>query len=118
MLKIRFQRVGRKHDPNFRVVLTDSRRAAQSGGFLEILGSYSPKQKTTQLKDERIKHWISKGAKISDSVHNILVKKGVIQGPKIKIAIKTGEKSAQKGGQTERKKEEKKEENTGGGTKR
>jgi small subunit ribosomal protein S16 len=82
-------------------VLIDSRRAAQSGGFLEILGSYNPKQKTTQLKSERIKYWISKGAKASDSVHNILVKKGVVPGPKVKILTKPKKKTAQQPADTE-----------------
>jgi len=45
MLKIRLQRFGRKHDPTFRVVLTDSRSGPKSGKFLEVLGSYNPRQK-------------------------------------------------------------------------
>jgi ribosomal protein S16 len=37
MLKIRLQRVGRKHEPTFRVVLTDSQNSTKSGRMLEIL---------------------------------------------------------------------------------
>lgn len=83
MLMIRLQRVGKRNDPSFRVVLTDSRNAPQSGRFLEILGSYNPQQKqATQLKAERITHWLSKGAQASDTVHNLLINNNLIQGNK------------------------------------
>jgi len=82
MLKIRLQRVGKKHDPAFRVVLIDSARAARSGYVNEVLGFYSAKREQTKLSGEKIKEWISKGAQVSDTVHNILVKEKVIKGPK------------------------------------
>jgi ribosomal protein S16 len=44
MLKIRLQRIGRKNDPAFRAVLTDSKNSTKSGKFLEIVGTYNPKQ--------------------------------------------------------------------------
>ncbi|HDH03977.1 MAG TPA: 30S ribosomal protein S16 [Candidatus Campbellbacteria bacterium] len=82
MLKIRLRRIGKKHDPSFRVVLTDSRKGPQSGAFLEILGNYNAQKGEPQLKGERIKHWISKGAQISDTVHNLLLKLKIIEGKK------------------------------------
>ncbi len=86
MLKIRLQRVGRKHDPSFRLVVTESTRGPKSGNFIEILGSHNPTQKErTQLKADRIEHWISKGAKPSDTVHNLLINQGVIKGEKINV---------------------------------
>lgn len=81
MLVIRFQRVGRTNDPAFRVVVTEKRSKPKSGE-LEILGSYHPKTKVTSLKNERILYWISKGAKASDTVHNLLVSKGVLKEAK------------------------------------
>lgn len=74
MLTIRLQRVGRKNDPNFRVVVTDSRRAPKSGGFLEVLGSYNPKLNAARLKAERITYWLSHGAQTSDTVRSLLLK--------------------------------------------
>jgi small subunit ribosomal protein S16 len=74
MLMIRLQRIGKKHQPKYRVVLIDSRRATKSGSVLEILGSYNPRQKQSQLKTEKIKEWISKGAQVSDRVRNLLTK--------------------------------------------
>ncbi len=44
MLTIRLQRVGRKNDPSFRVVVTDSKHGPQSGKFLEVVGAYDARQ--------------------------------------------------------------------------
>jgi small subunit ribosomal protein S16 len=88
MLKIRLQRVGRKNDPSFRVVLTDSKNATRSGKFLEILGSYSARQGEPVLSSERVKYWMSVGAKPSNTVHNLLIKEKVISGKKINVLPK------------------------------
>jgi small subunit ribosomal protein S16 len=82
MLKIRLQRIGRKNDPSFRVVLTDSKNATKSGKFLEVLGTYNPKQKNLVLKKEEIKTWIKNGAQVTDTMHNFLVREGVVEGKK------------------------------------
>ena len=85
MLKIRLQRTGRKNDPAFRVVLTDSKNSTKSGKFLEIVGNYNPKKGKTDFNAERILHWISMGAKLSDTMHNFLVDKNIIKGKKINV---------------------------------
>jgi small subunit ribosomal protein S16 len=84
MLMIRLQRVGRKHEPVFRLVLTDSKNSTKSGKYLEILGSHDPRVKTrTDIKADRVKHWMSKGAQLTDTVHNMLISKKVIEGKKV-----------------------------------
>ena len=92
MLKIRLQRIGRKNDPAFRVVLTDSKNSTKSGKFLEILGTYNPKAKEasmeTKFNTDRIKHWLSKGAKLSDTMHNFLVHQKIIEGKKRNVLPK------------------------------
>lgn len=88
MLKIRLQRIGRKNDPSFRVVLTDSKNSTKSGRFLEILGTYSPKGGEKVLNGEKIKYWMSKGAKCSDTMHNFLVHDKVIEGKKVNVLPK------------------------------
>ena len=88
MLKIRLQRIGRKNDPAFRVVLTDSKNSTKSGRFLEILGTYNPKAGEKILKNDRIKHWLSVGAKLSDTMHNFLVHDNVIEGKKVNVLPK------------------------------
>lgn len=82
MLKIRLQRVGKKHDPSFRVLLTDSKNSAKTGKFLEILGSYDARKGKPQLQAERITYWISKGAQPSETLHNILVDEKIVEGKK------------------------------------
>jgi len=89
MLKIRLQRVGRKNIPTFRVVLTDSKNSTKSGKFLEVLGSFDPRDDKSKLvKADRVKHWISKGAQLSGTLHNFLVHTKVIDGKKINVLPK------------------------------
>ena len=89
MLKIRLQRVGRKHEPTFRLVLTDSKNSAKSGKLLEVLGNYDSRRGEKAVFDsEKIKYWMSKGAKTSDTVHNFLVSNKIIEGKKINVLPK------------------------------
>ena len=88
MLKIRLQRIGRKNDPAFPVVFTHSKNSTKSGRFLEILGTYNPKAGEKNLENDRIKYWISKGAKCSNTMHNFLVHDKVIEGKKINVLPK------------------------------
>lgn len=81
MLTIRFSRVGRKNKPQYRIVLQE-RTSAPTGRHVEVLGSYDPHQKKAVLKAEDIKQWIGKGAQPSDTVHNLLVREGVIEAKK------------------------------------
>lgn len=80
---IRFQRVGRRNDPSFRVVVVEKKSRPQSGG-IEIVGSYHPKTKEIVLKNERIVYWLSQGAQVSSTVHRLLVAKNVIEGTRKK----------------------------------
>ncbi len=88
MLTIRLSRVGRKNDPSFRVIVVESKRKPQPGNYLENVGSYDPRVDRVELKADRIKHWISMGATVSDTVHNLLVSQKVIDGKKINILPK------------------------------
>lgn len=102
MLTIRLQRVGRKNDPSFRVVVVESKRKPQTGNYLEMVGSYDARFDKTALKSDRIKHWIGMGATLSDTVHNILINEKVIEGKKINVLPKKsppkkeGEKASSK----------------------
>ncbi len=90
MLMIRLQRVGRKHEPVFRLVLTDSKNSTKSGKYLEVLGSFDSRldNKIEQFDIVRIKGHMAKGAKLSDTVHNFLVSKKVIDGKKKNVLPK------------------------------
>lgn len=85
MLKIRLQRVGRKNDPSFRIVVIDSRRGPQSGNFIKVLGSYNARRDALQIKADAVKHWLGQGAKTSGSLHNLLLKQKIIAGKKINV---------------------------------
>ena len=99
MLVIRLQRVGKKHQPSYRMVLQD-RRWKPSGKALELLGFYNPISKEKQFQAERIKFWISKGAQPSPTLHNMFIDAGVITGEKVKVwkpkKSKEGDKSESK----------------------
>ena len=82
------QRVGRKRETVFRVVVVDSRRGTKSGRSLEIVGSYDPRRGRPGFKAERIKHWLSVGAQASGTVHNLLVDAKIIAGKKVNVLPK------------------------------
>lgn len=83
MLKIRLQRIGKRNSPSFRVVLVEHTFRPQ-GKFLELLGSYNKVQKQKNFNKEKILYWISKGAQISPTMHNLLVDEKIIDKAKIK----------------------------------
>ncbi len=83
MLKIRLKRVGRKHDPSYRIIVTDSRKGPKSGNYIESVGTYDPrKNDAAEVKSERASYWLEQGAQLSDTVHNIFVDKGIIKDKK------------------------------------
>ena len=75
MLVIRLRRAGSKKRPFFRVVVADSRAAADSA-FVEILGHYNPRTKPAlvDVNKDRVTYWISKGAQPSDSVRTLIAR--------------------------------------------
>jgi small subunit ribosomal protein S16 len=82
MLTIRLQRVGRKNDPSFRVILVEKKRAAKTGNVDEVLGNYNARTGAIKLEGERIKGLIKNGVTVSDNVHNLLINNKVIEGKK------------------------------------
>lgn len=94
MLKIRLKRIGRRHDPSFRVVVTEA-TAPPKGKYKEAVGFYNAALKELKLNSERIKYWLSVGAQPTVSVHNLLVKEGVIDASKKRAHSTRVRKSAQ-----------------------
>lgn len=82
------QRTGRKNDPAFRIVVAEHTVGPKSGDFVEKLGAYHPKTKDVSLNSERIKYWLSVGAKASDRLHNLFITQGIIKGEKINVLPK------------------------------
>ena len=85
---IRLQRIGRKNEAAFRLVLTDSKNSTKSGKFLEILGTHTVKNDTVSFKKDRIVHWMKMGAQVSATAHNMLIKDGIIEGKKKNVLSK------------------------------
>lgn len=83
MLQIKLSRIGAKKKPTYRIIILEKSKDPY-GKSLEILGHYNPHTKEIVLKEDRIKHWLSKGAGATDTVHNLLVSKGLLEGKKIK----------------------------------
>ena len=88
MLIIRLQKVGKIHTATFRVVVTQ-KTAGPQRKYLELLGNLNRKTKALSLNKERILYWISKGAQPSDSMHNLLISQGIIEGKKIPVHKKS-----------------------------
>jgi len=82
MLKIRLQRVGRKNQPHYRVVVVEHTKKVK-GKYHESLGHYNPRTKETVLKADRIKYWLSHGVVASPTMHNMLIKQGILTGKKV-----------------------------------
>ncbi|MDO8522014.1 MAG: 30S ribosomal protein S16 [bacterium] len=83
MLMIRMQRIGRKNMPAFRIIVAEHTRGPKTGNIVEKVGTYNPKTKEKQFNADRIKYWLSVGAKASATVHNMLVSAKIITGAKI-----------------------------------
>jgi small subunit ribosomal protein S16 len=82
MLKMRLQRIGRKNSPSYRVIVTDSRNAPSRGLPVDQVGSYDPRLSRVEIDAEKVKKWIGNGVQVSDTVHNLLVSKNIIEGKK------------------------------------
>src|SRR5215470_3464049 len=74
-VSIRLRREGTKNRPYYRVVVADG-RSPRDGKFIEIIGTYDPKQsgQNSSFSIERAEYWISKGAQPSDTVRSLIKK--------------------------------------------
>lgn len=74
--------------PSFRIIVAEHTRGPKAGNIVEKVGTYNPKSKERVLDAERIKYWLSVGAKASGTVHNMLISAGIIAGKKINVLPK------------------------------
>ncbi|MGQ0702571.1 MAG: 30S ribosomal protein S16 [Gemmatimonadales bacterium] len=78
--RIRLRRIGRKAVPLYRIVVAD-RTSPRDGRFVEVLGTYDPKQEgaqKVQLDVEKAKQWLARGATPTETVESLLKSAGVI----------------------------------------
>jgi small subunit ribosomal protein S16 len=98
MLKIRMARAGTRNAPFYHLVVADA-RSPRDGSFIEKVGTYNPKlprehANRVTLNAERIKHWLSKGAQVSDRVAIFIGKAGLTPMPERKTNPKKAEPKA------------------------
>lgn len=80
-VKLRLTRVGAKKKPLYRVVVADT-RSPRDGRFIENVGTYDPNPDppAIQLDAARIQHWLSKGAKPTETVSHLFKRAGLQTG--------------------------------------
>ena len=112
MLKIRLSMIGAKKRPIYKIVIADS-RFPRDGRFIEKVGLFNPllpkeKKERITIEAERVKHWISKGAKPTLRVSRILGEAQIMPMPKPgnNPNKSNSEKDRKKDGKEEPKKEE------------
>ncbi len=77
-VKLRLKRMGSKQKPFYRVVAADS-RSSRDGRFIETVGTYDPvkKEESITIDEEKALKWLNNGAQPTDTVKNLLTKKGI-----------------------------------------
>jgi len=82
VLRIRLRRVGKKKQPQYRLVVADS-RAPRDGAFIETIGTYNPltNPATVEINEDRARSWLEKGAVPSDRAVKLLAGKGLVPAP-------------------------------------
>jgi len=72
---IRLARMGARKQPYYRVVVIEKERA-RNGRSVEVVGTYNPRTSpaSIDLKRDRIEHWVSKGATMSETVSKLMSK--------------------------------------------
>lgn len=82
-IKVRLMRVGAKKKPFYRIVVANS-ESPRNGRFIEIVGNYDPKKEPAEvnIKEDRVREWLSKGAIPTVTVSSLLEKKGIQAGMK------------------------------------
>ena len=79
-VKLRLMRMGKKKQPTYRVVATDS-RSPRDGRFIEIVGTYAPRAEPSVVKidNEKAVRWLENGAQPTDRVRQLLAISGALE---------------------------------------
>jgi small subunit ribosomal protein S16 len=77
MVRIRFRRVGSRHQPSYRLIVADE-ESPRDGRFLENVGHYNPRTSPASITidEARVFHWLGQGAQPSDSARRVLTSSG------------------------------------------
>lgn len=79
-VKLRLMRMGKKKQPQYRIVAADS-RSPRDGRFIEILGTYEPRSEPSRVivDNEKVARWLRDGAKPTDTVARLLKQSGALE---------------------------------------
>jgi small subunit ribosomal protein S16 len=86
MLAIKLQRIGKKGQPSYRLVVAP-KRSKMKAPPVEDLGAYNTFTKKAAFNSERITHWVKMGAQPTPTVQNLLVREKIVNMPKAKIKM-------------------------------
>jgi small subunit ribosomal protein S16 len=101
-VKIRLLRMGKIRNPQYRIVVADS-RTKRDGRAIEYVGIYHPKEEPSliEVKSDRVQHWLKVGAQPSEAVQRILEKtgdwqlfKGLPAPPPLKVKAEKASRTA------------------------
>jgi len=77
-VKIRLKRIGRRHQPSYRVVVVDEAKP-RDGAVVDDLGYFNPIQEKLEVDQARALDWLLRGAQPSDTARRLLSKLGVME---------------------------------------
>ncbi|MFA6365269.1 MAG: 30S ribosomal protein S16 [Candidatus Paceibacterota bacterium] len=92
MLAIKLKRIGKKHQASFRVIVNEKRSKMQ-GESNDDLGWYNPHTGESKIDGEKVVAWMKKGARPTESMHNLLVHAGILKEHKIAVHVKAKAKT-------------------------
>lgn len=76
MLKIRLTRMGKKHQPYYRIVVTPKENPVD-GAYVDLIGTYDPINANVKIDNEKALAWLNKGAQPSERIARLLDQAGV-----------------------------------------
>lgn len=94
MLAIKLQRVGKKHQPSYRLVVSE-KKSKMAAPPVEDLGSYNPFTKAAAFNKERVEYWMKVGAQPTVTTHNLLVANGILAAPRVVVKMRKKVKAAE-----------------------
>jgi small subunit ribosomal protein S16 len=74
-VRIRLRRVGRKKQPSYRIVVTESENP-RGGAYMDTLGYYNPRGNPAELRIDlnKVDEWVGRGATMSETTENLVRK--------------------------------------------
>jgi small subunit ribosomal protein S16 len=105
MVKIRLRRIGAKHKPLYRIVVTDS-ESPREGAFIEVIGTYNPltDPESVTLEEAKALKWLEQGAQPTETAYRLLAKTGVMDKFKAEHPKRKFRQAVQKTTQKQKKK--------------